>query len=263
MADILIECVSWNCRGLHKVIKIKQVMNRIKQLKAKIVFLQETHLLANETAKIKHRWPGRVLSASYSTNSRGVMILIHKSIPLQIEGVIDDSNGRFLIIQGRLLSTQVNLINIYGPNNDDVNFFNDLFLRITALPGKYIIAGDFNCVLDPRKDRSLAVDSTHTRSRKALHCFIKELNLIDIWRHLNPSKKEFSCYSSTHKSYSRIDYFLVSAKLLSNIRGCHYNSIVISDHAAVSMIYVKPKSPKWRFQTKWMQDSKFLQFSGE
>lgn len=96
---------------------------------------------------------------------------------------------------------------------------------------------------------------------------MKDLNLIDIWRHLNPLKKEYSCFSGTHNSYSRIDYFLVSAELLSNIRGCHHNSIVISDHAVVSLTLVEPKlirkSPKWRFQLKWMQDSKFLKFLGE
>ena len=48
MADILIECISWNCRGPHKHIKMKQVMNSLKQLKAKIAFLQETHLLTND-----------------------------------------------------------------------------------------------------------------------------------------------------------------------------------------------------------------------
>lgn len=95
MTDILVECISWNCRGLQKSVKVKQVMTRIKQLKAKIIFLQETHLLANETSKIKRRWPGQVVSASYATNSRGVMILIHKSISIQVEEITKDHNGRF------------------------------------------------------------------------------------------------------------------------------------------------------------------------
>ena len=155
----------------------------------------------------------------------------------------------FLIVQGHLLSSQLNLINVYGPNNDNDN---DLFLRISSLPGKHIRAGDFNCALDPKNDRSLGMDSSHTRSRKILHYFMNDLNLIVIWRHLNPLQKEYSCFSSTHNSYSRIDYFLVLAELLSNIRGCHHNSIVISDHAVVSLTFVEPKlihqSPKWRFQ---------------
>lgn len=78
--------------------------------------------------------------------------------------------------------------------------------------------------------------------------------------HLNPSKKEFSCWSSTYKSHSRIDYFLVSAELLSNIKGCQYNSKLILDHAAVSIEYVEvkliSKCPWWKFLIKWMWDKK-------
>lgn len=241
MTDTSVNCISWNCRGLHKLTKIKQVINRVNLFQAKIVFLQETHLLADENIRIQRRWPGQVFSASYSTNARCVMILIHKSIPLQIEGVIRDPNGRFLIIQGHLYSLQLNLINIYGPNYGDVSFYHNLFLRISTMSGKHIIAGDFNCVLDPRNDRSVGVDNTDTKTRIVLHQFMKELNLLDIWRHLNTSKKEFSCYSSTHNTYSRIDYFLISAELLSIVKNCYYSSIVISDHAVVPMIFVEPK----------------------
>lgn len=58
----------------------------------------------------KRRWLVQVLSASHSTNSRGVTTLLNKSIPLQIEGVTEDPNGTFLTIQGRILSAQINLI---------------------------------------------------------------------------------------------------------------------------------------------------------
>lgn len=37
--------ISWNVRGLGKIAKLKQVIYRLKQLKASIVFLQEAHLL--------------------------------------------------------------------------------------------------------------------------------------------------------------------------------------------------------------------------
>lgn len=39
---------SWNTRGLNKLVKLKQVLNRIKQMKANIIFLQETHLVEND-----------------------------------------------------------------------------------------------------------------------------------------------------------------------------------------------------------------------
>lgn len=59
-------------------------------------------------------------------------------------------------------------------------FFSNLFLNISALPGKYVIAGDFNCTLDPAKDRPTGSNISHTQSRKAILHFMKELNLTDL-----------------------------------------------------------------------------------
>lgn len=78
----------WNDRGLLKLAKIKQVLSRIKQMKSLILYLQVTHLLSNEVIKIKRRWPGQVMSASYLSRTRGVMILIHKSVPFKLDNVI-------------------------------------------------------------------------------------------------------------------------------------------------------------------------------
>lgn len=72
-----IKITSWNVRGLKKLIKLKQVMNRIKHLKSKIVFLQETHLTVSDVKFVKNRWPGQVIHASFNNYARGVLILIH------------------------------------------------------------------------------------------------------------------------------------------------------------------------------------------
>jgi hypothetical protein len=62
-----------------------------------------------------------------------------------------------ILLYGRtLLSEQLNLINLYGPNEDDSKFFNDL---------------------DPVKDRTLGSNYSHTQSRKPTEHFMKDLNL--------------------------------------------------------------------------------------
>ena len=78
------------------------------------------------------------------------------------------------------MSTSLNLINVHRPTDDNVHFYNNYIFSISKLPGKCVIAGDFNCILDPSED--------HTRTRKALHHFINKIHLVvDLWRHLNPS----------------------------------------------------------------------------
>lgn len=128
-----IKFTSWNCRGLNKLTKVKQVMSRIKSLKSKVVFLQETHLLSEDVSKIARRWQGQVLSAPYTTHARGVMILIHKSVPLRVQNVVKDSAGRYIMVQGRLLSETITLINVYGPNEDDPKFYDSLFIYFLTL----------------------------------------------------------------------------------------------------------------------------------
>ncbi len=56
-----IQFTSWNVRGLNKTVKLKQVLNRIRQMKAKIVFLQETHLAPEDVVMVRKRWPGQVV----------------------------------------------------------------------------------------------------------------------------------------------------------------------------------------------------------
>lgn len=242
-------------------------MDRIKLLQAKLIFLQETHMTTSDTIRIQRRWQGRVFSCCYASNARGVMILVHKTIPLQVEKITKDPAGRFIILQGVLFGGKVNLINVYGPNEDNPIFFRDLFLSISALTGQHILAGDMNCTLNPVKDRSTGADSTHVKSRKLINYFMNDLNMLDIWRQLNPSSLAYSCYSGKYQTYSRIDYFLVSASLLSNIVDCKYHTVVISDHAAVSLTYMHNKIinnyPKWRLQTGWLQDPLFLEFLGK
>ncbi len=107
---------------------------------------------------------------------------------------------------------------------------------LASLTGEY--AGDWNCTIDTTKDRSTGADLTHNRSRSTIHHFIKELNLLDIWRHLKPNDIAYSCYSSTYKTHSRIDYFLISASPVSKVKDCYYDNILISGHGPCCLVYV-------------------------
>lgn len=176
-----LQFTSWNVRGLNKLLKLKQVMNRIKQLKAKIIFLQETHLTPEDVVRVR-RWPGRVFSASFSSHSRGVITLIHNSVPFRLINVVEDQFGRCSIIQCEILSIRLNLVNLYGPNDDNPSFFRNLFLSLADMPGSFII--------------------THAQTRKELLQYIKEFNLIDVWRKHHPDQSSFSCYSATCQTFS-------------------------------------------------------------
>ena len=145
-----------------------------------------------------------------------------------------------------------------------LSFFKTFFLLLSSYPGHYILGGDLNCVLDPLCDRSTGVDTTHYKTRGLIQKFMTDLNLVDVWRNINNNSKGYSCYSSTHKTYSRIDLFLISRDLLPKVNKCWYDGILLSDHAPISLtlqISNLPHRPlRFIFQATWLQDPKFVNF---
>ena len=59
------------------------------------------------------------------------------------------------------MGQDINLVCVYGPNNDDASFYDNLFLTLASLYGNFCLAGDFNCTLDPALDKSSGMDVTH------------------------------------------------------------------------------------------------------
>lgn len=117
------------------------------------------------------------------------MTLIHESVPFSVHNTIKDRIGRYLIIQGPMLLENLNLFNVNGPNSNDPGFYVELLLLLTKLQGQYIIAGDFNCTLDPSLHRSTGIDHSHCNSRLSIKRFMTHLKVLHIWRVLNKKKQ--------------------------------------------------------------------------
>ena len=68
-----------------------------------------------------------------------------------------------------------------------------------------IIVGDFNTPLTPM-DRS--TKQKINKETQTLHDTIDQLDLIDIYRTLHPKTINFTFFSSTHGTFSRIEHIL-------------------------------------------------------
>lgn len=193
-------------------------------------------------------------------------ILLHKSVPFTCSNVIADPNGRYVIVSGRLFNTKVVLVNIYGPNWDNGEFFKSVFSTLPDMSSHMlIIGGDFNCWLDPHLDRSSTKSTTLSTSAGVVRTFMSDFAVSDPWRTFNPSGKAYSFFSSVHHTFTRIDYFLVDDRLLHSISSCLYNPIVISDHAPVTMEVVfqtaNNQRPPWRLNTQLLSNENFINFA--
>lgn len=256
--------VSWNIRGLGNNIKTGKVFSYLNSLKANIIFLQETHLCKDKEYKLKTNWISQVYHASFTSQARGVAILIHKNVPFTLKSKVIDPNGRFVLISGHIASYPVTLLNIYGPNTDDSNFFHGIFELLPDDKSSHIyIGGDFNCYLDPLLDRTSVKPSAIKNSSKTLKNLMKSRNIIDIWRLKNPDKKEFSFYSPVHNSYTRIDYLLVEAADLLSVQKPEYHPRVISDHSPISLQIktdISKTKHQWRFNPQLLLSLDFKKY---
>ena len=114
---------------------------------------------------------------------------------------------------------EINLINIYGPNNDDVNFFAHLEKYLKENDEKtFIIGGDFNTVLNEKIDKSNGRIDKQKRFRTVINNIIDAYSLTDIWRDMHSDLMQYTWHSH-HKPpiFCRLDYFLISENFRNNI----------------------------------------------
>lgn len=183
--------VSWNVKGLGHVVKRGSVFAHLKSLKADITFLQETHIGPSDQHRLRANWISQVFQAPFTHKARGVAILIRKNIHFCLESMIPDPHGRYIMFTGKINCMPVVMLNIYGPNVDNPDFFIKVFNLIPATHTNIIVGGDFNCYLDSVLDRLSSRPPLAAASVQILTNLIKTRNLVDAWRLLNPTRKDF------------------------------------------------------------------------
>lgn len=118
-----------------------------------------------------------------------------------------------------------------------------------------------NVVLDKSSQYST---STQLRASRELQDFLSSLNLVDIYRTVNPTFKQYTFYSARHKTYSRIDYLLASPTSFSEIHNSTIIPCALSDHSIVSsyltLLGAPPRAPRWRFNTTLLKNEDFCAF---
>lgn len=154
----------------------------------------------------------------------------------------------------KIHTTCIALVNVYAPSCDNDAFLKRLFSTFPDMSSHYLImGGDFNCWLDPQLARSSTDLRVPSRSSKVIQSSMKESGVSDLWRFLNPSKREYSFFSHAHHTFTRIDFFLIDNRLLSLVQSCKSDASVISEQAPISMnIYFKGITDNylpWRFNT--------------
>ena len=257
---------SFNCNGLGEFKKRKDVFDFLRmKCEPDIVFLEETHWKTENENYIRSCWGYDCFIAGKDTNKNGVAILLNNTFEHKIHNIKKDPNGCFLLLDIEFLGRRVTLANIYGPSNtDNPTFFASVFEYIEEMGNPLIIAGgDWNVILDPKLDaRNYSSFVSRPRSRKMIFEIMENFELVDAWRELYPNKRGYTWRKFNSVQQSRLDYFLVSDALLSEINGLKVLPGYRSDHSFVSLGVKNKKQrkdrPFWKFNNSLLHDIKYV-----
>ena len=75
--------LSANCQGLRDKNKCCDVLNYLENLNASVFCLQDTHWTECDIKRLKNVWKGECIIAGSKTNSRGVTILLKKTLNIK------------------------------------------------------------------------------------------------------------------------------------------------------------------------------------
>ena len=253
-----------NVRGLGNNNKRKKIFAWLQYYKPHIVLLQETHGTCDIEKIWKAQWPQMNMYFSHdTTKAKGVAIFIHKDLKYEIIRSFSVENGRHLRIEGKLDDKNINLENIYAPNeiNEQVIFYQKLSFVQRQLEETNFMGGDFNVTMN-MIDRRSGV-SGRAKIIDIIETLMSKNQLRDIWRYKNPNKRQYTWSREQGKNASRLDYWLITETISSNIQEVKILPTILTDHKIVSIAYnIKRNTEKgtgvWRMNDKHLQEQGYV-----
>ena len=174
------ECIrifSQNCQGLADTQKRRSLFKHVRTKKYNIICLQDVHIQSKQESYIKAEWGFDIYFSSYTSNSRGVMVLLNNNFEHKVERVKTDKGGNFVIIEINTQGKKITLVNLYGPNEDNPQFYNNLRQKYLEFENDYSLwCGDWNLVVNPDLDTNNYLHVNNPRARQAVLNIIEEEN---------------------------------------------------------------------------------------
>ena len=151
--------------------------------------------------------------STYGPRSWGIPLYLAASLVPAPEYVcflksFSDPEGRFVMVDIKLESKILTLVNIYAPNEDKPTFFQNVLNQLLCFDCSEIILGeDFNLALDVQKDKKGGRPVTHNNSLKEVKHISNVLDFIDIWHCFTPEAKRFTWRRRKPDIHCRLDFF--------------------------------------------------------
>lgn len=234
-----------------------------------LIFLQETHSTTKSEMIWYSEWGSDIYLAHGSHDSRGVAILLPRTLEVTVADQIIDPNGRYLLLDCTIEGTRFVLVNVYAPTKNVVNqqcvFLNDIREMLAPYMGEnLIIGGDFNTILDPTLDKRGGRLEPTSQYMLDLREVIDDFDLVDIWRHKHPMTRMFTYQTSNRQNVSsRIDFWLVSTFLSPSVHKCEICPSIKTDHRLIKLclkgeIWQKRGRGFWKFNAGLLREQDYV-----
>ena len=140
------------------------------------------------------------------------MILMNNNFEYKVERVKTDKNGNYIILDIIIQGKRITLVDLYGPNQDNPNFYTNIKQKVSEFENdQVILCGDWNFVLDLDLDYNNYLHINNPKARKVILDYIEEENLLDVWRVSNEDSRRYTWrrLNSVIKQ-ARLDFYLIS-----------------------------------------------------
>ena len=207
--------ITLNVNGLNAPTKRQRLAEWIQKQDPYTCCLKETHLKTGDTHRLKVKGWKKILHANRDQKKAGVAILLSDKIDFKTKAMKRDKEGHYIMTKGSIQEEDITIINIYAPNIGAPPYVRQMLTSMKRKINNTIIVGDFNTPLTPM-DR--LTKQKINKETQTLNDTIDQLDLIDIHRTFHSKTKIFTFISSTHGTFSRIDYILGHKSSLSKFK---------------------------------------------
>ena len=236
----------------------------INQCNFSIYCLQDTHLLTKDYKYIRAQWGYDIYISGGTSDSRGVAILFNNNFEYKVLKERAGGEGNYLIMELEIAKKiKITLINIYGPNQDKPDFYNNLAKEIDNSETEFVIlCGDWNLVQDKDKDYSNYVNINNPKARDEVLKIKEVYKLQDPWRIYNPLRNRYTWFKKNPIKKARLDFFLISEELMNLVDKVDINPGYKTDHSIVELELKLTDFSKgkgfWKFNNQMLLNQEYI-----
>ena len=247
---------TWNINGLKSWLNKRSGLTFIAQDDADVYCFQETKCDNTNVPTEIRNVPGYHCYWNGCTDKHSGVVCFSKKEPLNVTyGIgssIFDKEGRAITLEFK----DHYIVNVFVPNSGrknlrldyrlkwDTSFYE--FLKRLETKKVVIVCGDMNVshqAVDLANPKANAKTAGHTiEERENFTRLLDDLSLVDVFRYLNPVRKECYTYWTFMRNARernigwRLDYFLISRRWLDKTCDCIIRKDVFgSDHCPLSL----------------------------